>query len=150
MQNQNPNANAQYKTLVTLWGALLVSQFMLLLVIFISKPDIFKMDFSKPLLNADNSFLIIGFAFMGLTSFILSFIFKRKFLNQAIHEQKPALVQTGLIIGCALCEASSLLGLVAAFTFSYQYFFLWFVLGIIGIILHFPKRDDLYAANYKR
>jgi hypothetical protein len=36
-----------------------------------------------------------------------------------------------------------------AFAFSYQYFFLWFALGILGMILHFPKRDNLIAAAYK-
>jgi hypothetical protein len=48
-----------------------------------------------------------------------------------------------------LCEAISLLGVALAFAFSYQYFFLWFALGILGTILHFPKRDNLVAASYK-
>jgi hypothetical protein len=60
------------------------------------------------------------------------------------------MVQTGLIIAVALCEASSLFGLTLAFAFDYQYFFLWIILGILGIALHFPRRSELHAASYKK
>ncbi|MCD9186209.1 MAG: hypothetical protein LUM44_07235 [Pyrinomonadaceae bacterium] len=150
MQNQTPNANAQYKTLVTLWAGLLMSQFMLLLVIFFARPEVFKFDFSAPLLGGENSILIIVFAVLGLTTFLISFVLESKFLNEAVERQKPELVQTALIVSCALCEATSLLGLVTVFAFSYRYFFAWFALGILGIILHFPKRDNLFAASYKK
>lgn len=150
MQNQNPNVNEHYKTLVVLWGALLVSQFMLLVVVFFTRPEVFRFDFSKPLLDGENSVMVIAFAAIGITTFLLSFILRRKFINQAIQEQNRQLVQTALVIACALCEATSLLGLVTVFAFSYQYFFAWFALGVLGIILHFPKRDELYAASYKK
>jgi hypothetical protein len=75
---------------------------------------------------------------------------KRKFINQAINEQKTDLVQTAVIIGCALCEATTLFGFTLVFISNYPYFFLWFALGILGIILHFPKRDNFIAASYKR
>lgn len=150
MQNQNQNANAQYQTLVTLWGALLISQFMLLVVLFFARPEVFRFDFSKPLLAGENSILIIVFAVLGLTTFLISFVLERKFLTEAVEQQKPELVQTALIVSCALCEATTILGLVTVFAFSYQYFFGWFALGILGILLHFPKRDNLFAASYKK
>ena len=53
--------------------------------------------------------------------------------DRAIVEKKPQLVQTGIIIGCAFCEAISIFGMVLAFLFAYQYFFVWFGLGILGI-----------------
>ena len=150
MQNESQNPNAQYQTLVIIWGALLVSQFMFLVVLFVTKPQLFKFDFSKPLLDGENSVLVIALAFLGITTFLMSFVLKKKFLTQAVHEQKIELVQTAMIIGCALCEATTLFGLVLAFAVEYQYFFTWFALGILGIILHFPKRDNLFAASYKR
>ena len=55
-----------------------------------------------------------------------------------------------LIIALALCEASSLIGLTLAFAFDYQYFFIWFALGILGVLLHLPRQNDLLAADYKR
>lgn len=146
---QNQNANAQYQTLVILWGALLVSQFMFLVVIFFAKPEVFRFDFSKSLLG-ENVFLIIIFAVLGLTTFLTSFVLERKFLKEAVERQKPELVQTALVVSCALCEATTILGLVTVFAFSYQYFFGWFALGILGVLLHFPKRDNLFAASYKK
>ena len=149
MRNQNSNVEGQYKTLAIIWFALLVSQIMLVVVIFFVKPEIFRFDFSKPLLG-ENAMMVVMFALLAISNLVLSFVLSKKYNNQAIAEQKPALVQTAMILGCALCEAVSLFGVVMAFAFSYQYFFLWFALGIMGTILHFPKRDNLIAASYKR
>ena len=49
----------------------------------------------------------------------------------------------------AVVEDADQVGLALAFMFSYQYFFLWIALGMIGMLLHFPKRADLAAASYK-
>lgn len=122
---------------------------MFLVILFTTKPELFKFDFSKPLLDGENSIVVIALAILGIVTFLLSFVLKKKFLAQAVNEQKTELVQTAMIIACALCEATTLFGLVIAFAFTYQYFFAWFALGILGIILHFPKRDDLFAASYK-
>lgn len=148
MPNQNSNVETQYQTMTILWFGLLISQLVLLVVMYFAKPGIYRFDFSKSLLG-ENPPLIIVFAVLGISVVVLSFILSKKFINQAIAEQKTPLVQTALIIGCALCEAASLFGLVLAFAFDYQYFFLWFALGILGTILHFPRRDNLIAASYK-
>ncbi len=147
--NQNINPEGAYRTLVLLWFALLISQVMFLVIIFVAKPEVYRFDFSKPILG-ENAPVIIGLTVLALANFGLSFVMKKRSYEQAIAEQKIALVQTGLIIACALCETISLLGIVLAFAFSYQYFFLWFALGILGIILHFPRRDTLIAASYKK
>jgi len=149
MQNQNQNVEGQYRIMAIIWFALLVSQLLLLVVLFFAKPEVFKFDFSKSLLG-DKGMIIAVFALLAISNLALSFVFRKKFLNQAIAEQKPALVQTAMIIACALCEAVSLFGLVLAFAFSSQYFFLWFALGILGTILHFPRRENLIAASFKQ
>lgn len=150
--NQNPqktNVEPIYRTLIILWFALLVSQAMLLVVIYFGRPEAFRFDFSKPLLG-ENPAIIIVFALLSISCLILSFVLSRKFLNQAVAAQNVGLVQSALVVGCALCEAVSLFGVVMIFAFSYQYFFLFFALGILGTILHFPRRDNLIAASYKR
>jgi hypothetical protein len=80
----------------------------------------------------------------------MSFVFKSKLLKEAVDKQSTAQVQTALIIALAFCEATALFGFVLAFAFNYQYFFLWFALGILGFLLHFPKRDQLVAASYRK
>ncbi|CAN5530160.1 hypothetical protein BH10ACI1_BH10ACI1_28990 [soil metagenome] len=149
MQNENINSEGAYRTLVIIWFALLMSQVMFLVVIFVAKPEVFKFDFTKPILGA-NAPIIIALTVLALANFGLSFVMKKRSYEQAVAEQKIAYVQTGLIIACALCEAISLLGIVLAFAFSYQYFFAWFALGILGILLHFPRRETVIAASYKK
>ena len=146
--NQNPNVEQTYRTLVIIWFALLNSQLLLLVVLYFAKPKIFAFDFSKPLLGENALFIIIGIA--GISNFIISLLLRKKFVDRAIAEQNVGLVQTAMIIGCALSESISLFGLVLAFALNYQYFFLWFALGILGVILHFPRRENLIAASYKR
>lgn len=150
MQSENSGIENQYKTLSILWFALLASQFMFLVVIFFVKPEAFNFDFKQPISGGESSVIVIALAGLGVMLFFMSFVFKFKFLKQSVDEQNPALVQTATIVACALCEAATLFGLVLAFAFAYQYFFLWFVLGILGIILHFPKRENLIAASYKK
>ncbi len=122
---------------------------MFLVVLFFSKPKIFELDFSKPLLG-ENALFVIIIGVAGILNFIISLSLRKKFIDRAIAEQNVGLVQTATIIGCALCESISLFGLVLAFAQNYQYFFLWFALGILGMILHFPRRENLIAASYKR
>lgn len=143
------NVEQSYKTIMIIWFALLVSQIMFLVVIFATKPELFKFDFSKSLAG-ENAIIVIAFAALAITNLGLSFIMKKRSFEQAVEKQDIAYVQTGVIIACAFCEAISLLGMVLAFAFSYQYFFAWIALGILGIILHFPRRDDVIAASYKK
>lgn len=137
-----------YQTLVVMWGALLVSQVLFLVVLFFSKPELFRFDWSRPPLG-ENAVVVLAFFALALVNLGLSFVMKKRTYEQAVQKQSVELVQTGLILACAFCEAVSLLGMVIAFIFSYQYFFIFFALGILGTALHFPSRDVLMAASYK-
>ncbi len=149
MENQKPNVEAQYKTRLIIWAGLLMSQLMFVLMLFLTKPNLFQFDFSKPIAGVSGA-MVIGFAVAAVTAVLFSFAFRKRLNERAVAAQDTALVQSGLIIALALCEASSLFGLALAFAFDYQYFFLWIGLGILGMVLHFPKRDELHAAGYKK
>lgn len=148
MNEPKPNLVAQYQTLVALWAAILMSQLMMLLVLFFTKKELFELRFDQPF-EGQSGAMILGFAVVAITCVGFSFAFKRRFLERAIEQQEPKLVQTGLIIAIALCEGASLIGMSLAFAFDYQYFFVWFILGIVGTLLHFPRQSDLLAAGYK-
>src|SRR5688572_5205960 len=149
MSSAKPNLIAQYQTLIVLWAALLMSQLVFLLIVFLTKKELFNFNLSQPITGQSGA-MILGFAVTALTCFFFSFAFKKRFNERAVEQQDPKLVQSGIIIAIALCEASSLIGLTLAFAFDYQYFFLWFALGIIGVLLHFPRLNDLLAAGYKK
>lgn len=149
MPAEGQSIDERYQKLRVVWSVLLTSQFFLLSVVFFSKNELFKFEFTQPLAG-NNPVMVLVLAVVGLTSFALSFFMRWRMLKQAEAEQNPDFVQTALIISCALCESISLFGLVLAFALEYQYFFLWFGLGILGIILHFPRKQALLAATYKK
>jgi hypothetical protein len=149
MQNENPRISAQYQTLFIVWVSLLISQLLFLLLVYIIKPELLSFDFTQPLVG-ENAIVVGIFALLALSAVAASFFFRKRDVERGIAEQKVEHVQTGMIMGCALCEVSSLLGLMLAFAFDYQYFFLWMGLGIIGTLLHIPKKSDIIAASYKK
>ena len=146
-----PNANAEqsYKTLLIIWVALLISQLMFVVLIWFTKPELFKFDFSQPLLG-DNALIVGLFAMLSISDIAIGLVLRKKTLERSVAEQSIPLVQTAMIIGCALSEAISLFGVMLAFAFNYQYFFLFSILGVIGILLHFPRREELHAASYRK
>jgi len=148
MENDKLNPEQTYKTMMIVWFAILMSQIMFVFIIFVVKSELFRFDFSGPLLGSNPPVVLIA-AGISIITLIASFVLKKKFLAQAVAEQKVALVQTATIVGCAFAEVSSLLGLMLAFAFDFKLFFVFSAFGIIGTLLHFPKRDDAHAASYK-
>ena len=148
MKDGKINVEQMYRTLAILWFTLFISQVLFLVVIFLTKPELFRFDFSKSLLDK-NAIIIIIFALAAILNIAISFFLKKKYLNQAVADRNIHFVQTALIVGCALCESVSLFGMMLAFVADYQYFFLWFILGTGATIFHFPRRDNLIAAGYK-
>ena len=150
MENQKTNIEQIYRGLVVIWFALFISQFLFLVVLYFVKPELFSFDFSHPLLPGKFAIIVGIFALVAITNLAVSFLLKKKYLDQAVAEQNVHFVQTAMIVGSAMCESVSLFGLMLAFVANYQYFFLWFIPGIFGMIFHFPKRDNLIAASYKK
>jgi Na+-translocating ferredoxin:NAD+ oxidoreductase RnfD subunit len=146
MESPVSNVRVKYQTLVSLWGALLASQIIFLVIVYSIKPDLFTLDFTQPFLGK-HPIVIVLFAAVAIAVFVLSFLLRNQHMRRAIRDQDTSCVQTGLLLGCALSEISSILGLVLAFVFDYQYFFAWIALGLVGVLLHFPRRTNLLAAE---
>lgn len=149
MENQKINVEQMYRGMMMIWFSLVVSQILFLLVVYLAKPNLFKFDFDQPFLG-ENKLIVLIFILVAFTNIAISFFLRKKYTAQAIAEQNVSYVQTAMITGCALCEAVSVFGLMLAFVADYQYFFLWSILGIGATLFHFPRRDDLIAATYKK
>ena len=91
----------------------------------------------------------VVFGLIAIVFRVLSFVLSSQHMRRAVQDQDAGCVQTGLVLGCALSEVPSLLGLVLAFAFNHPYFYFWIFLGTIGILLHFPRKNNLDAARYK-
>jgi FtsH-binding integral membrane protein len=138
------NLNARYQTLLILWFALLMSIGMFFLVTLFAAPQI-----ANNASNPTNSVAVIVLTAVGTFLVILSFVVKRKLLERSVEKQDVNLVQQALVVACAMCEASALLGLIERFAFSISASYLLFLLAAAGTALHFPKRSQLEAASYK-
>ena len=148
MQGQKIDPSGAQQTLIIIWFALLLSQFLFLLLVYFVRPELLVIDPSRPLLDR-NAIVVILIAAASLTDLAISFVMRKKYLEQAVAEQNIGRVATAVIIGCALCESISLFGLVLAFAFNYPYFWLFSALGIFGTLLHFPRRSAIDAATFK-
>jgi hypothetical protein len=69
--------------------------------------------------------------------------------RRAAEQRQPALTQAGLTVAMALCESGVLLGLVGVFVTRNDAAYLLFALGALGMLLHFPRREQVEAAFQK-
>ena len=142
------NVEQLYRTSQILWAAFLISQSFFFMILYFAKPELFNFDFTKPLMG-DNFVIVAAFGFMAILNLFIGLFLRIQGVNNAIEEQNPRLLQNALIMGLAFCESISIFGLVLAFGFNYQYFFLWFFLAIIGMFLHYPRRQNFHDAGFK-
>ena len=148
----------QYQTLVVIWVALLLSQVLFLAFVYFTRPDLIGAEPASDNLSVGAASLTdflgpkplitLAFAASALVFFFLSQVLSRQHVRRAIRDRDASCVQTGLVLGCALSEISSVLGLILALAFDYPYFYLWIALGAFGIILNFPRKTSLDAATY--
>lgn len=154
-----PTTESVYRTNFTGWAAMLMTQLLLLIVLYFVKPQVFGFSSLAPSTTANAAAIasetsisnlpIIILIVLGLTTFVLSFVIRTRLLRYAIDNKDIKLVQSAQIAAYALGGATSLLGLIAAFAFDFKYFFVWFIAGILGILLHFPRKNDFAAAAFK-
>ena len=134
--------NKRYQTLLVLWFALLMSVAMYfvfsLVVPLTNDPG-----------NPPNPALVITLMVLGFLVVLLSFVVKSKLLEWSVEKQDPRFVQKALVVACALCELSALLGLMERFLIGYRYYYFLFLFSAAGIALHFPRRNQLQNAGYR-
>jgi len=135
--------NKRYQSMLILWFALLMSVIMYFVFVQIAAP---------PIANAENttkSPLIIGLTALGAGFVLISFVVKRKLIEQSVEKQDLGLVQKGMIVALALCEVSAMLGLLERFAFGHRQYYLLFIFAAAGVLFHFPRRSQLEAASFK-
>jgi NADH:ubiquinone oxidoreductase subunit 2 (subunit N) len=133
----------RYQTLIILWSALLMSIGVYFLFSVFVTPEVHGAG------NPSRSLLIVVLTALGTLLVIVSFPVKNKFLERSIEKQDLGLVQKGLVIACAMCEVSALLGLLEYFVIGNREYYLLFLIAALGTAFHFPRRSQLESASYK-
>src|SRR5689334_8030114 len=144
----NPKqVTVSYQNLVVIWLALLASQIVFFLVAWFLRPGLARFDASAPFLGAKPAIILV-FCASAIVFLGLGLILSRQHHRRALKDRDAACLQTGLTLGCALSEIPSILGLILALGFDYPFYHLWIALGTFGVLLHFPRKGHLDAANY--
>ena len=134
--------DARFRVILILWFALLSSVVVYFLVsLVIQRPNVD---------DGENRTLTFVITVVGTVAVIDSTALRRRFLAKSVDLQRLELVQTGYIVALALCEFAALLGLVDRMVTGNRYYYVLFVIALIGMALHWPRRNHLLAASYKR
>ena len=149
METRDTTNEAFYKNLLSLWLAFFVSPFLFLVVIYFVSPSLFSFSSFNPIFD-QNYLIVVIFAVAAILNLTASFIFRQKFLHQAIRKQEISIVQNAVLVGCVLCETVALFGFMLAFVAEYQYFFVWFLLSLFGMLFHFPSKKHIFDASLKK
>ena len=135
--------NKRYQTMITLWFALLMSVVMYFLFLQFAAPEIANESGDR------RNSLLISFTALGAILVLVSFVVKRKLLERSVENQDVSLVQKAMLVACAMCEVSALLGMLERFIAGNCQYYLLFLLAVAGDLFHFPRRSQLEAASYK-
>jgi hypothetical protein len=147
--SKSKGIRVEYKSLVVIWAGLLISQFVFLVLIYMMRPELFRPDNGLPVMGSQPLITLV-FALAGIAFVALSFILRRQHLQRALQDQDEGCVQTALVLGCVLSEICSLLGVLLAMVFVYRYFYLWMIVGVLGLLAHFPRKRTLLEVRSPR
>jgi hypothetical protein len=135
----NPAIEARHRTILILWFAMVMSVSMLLVLTrFIPGSE-----------NGDAKLsLILNSA--GIVPLGLSFLLKQRILEQAVTQQRLDSVQVAYVLAFALCEMAALLGFLDHFLVGSRYYYIGFLFGGLGLLLHFPRKQHLLDASQQQ
>ena len=143
LANQNDpqtKMELRVRTLRTLWIAMLSS---------IGMYYVFTLFKGRPENVEPNDMLFLVLVFIALSTTLISFPIKNRLLSSAVKHEHVQLVQPGYIVAWALCEVAALLGVVDFFATGNRYYYILFIIGACGQLLHFPRREHLVNASAK-
>jgi multisubunit Na+/H+ antiporter MnhG subunit len=125
----------------TIWSAMLMSiGFYYAFTFFAKRPE-----------NVEpNSTLFLVLVGIAVSTVLLSFPVKNKLISQAIEQQHVPLVQQAYIVAWALSEVPALLGLLDFYLTGNRYFYVLFLIAVFAQLLHFPRREHVINASFKK
>ena len=141
MSYMQENVEVRMRTMRTIWIAMLMSiGFYYAFTFYARRPEDAGL----------NSTLLLVLVAIALSATFISFPIKNKLINHAIAQQHVPLVQQGYILAWAISEIPALLGLVYFFMTGNRYFNVLFVIAVFAQLLHFPRREHVIHASFKK
>ena len=104
----------------------------------------------RPPAESSNNVVAWTLAGVGLAIAFLSVLVKQMLLAKAVEKQQLQIVQQAYTVAFALSEAAGLFGVLMYFITSTPYYFVMFIVSVIFMVVHFPRRRHLLEASFKR
>ena len=127
-----------------LWVAFLICVALFVLITWLTRPSELPDEVSRGVHP-----MLYVLAALALSTVAASFALKSVLYKRAVEHRQPALMQAGFTLAMALCESGVLFGMVGIFATRNDAAYLLFVLGALGMLLHFPRREQVEAAFHK-
>jgi len=99
---------------------------------------------------APNNTLFLGLVVVSLSATLVSFLVKSQLLNRAIEQQQMEQVQQAYVVGWAITEVGALLGMIDYLVSGDRYYYVLFIIAACGQLLHYPRREHVLNASFKR
>ena len=129
------------RTMRTLWMAMISS---------IGVYFLFCLVRGRPEHLEPNNTLFLVLVAVSLFTILLSFFIKSQLLNRAFEQQQVQQVQQAYVIAWAVTEVGALLGLIDYLVTGDRYYYVLFIIAACGQLLHFPRREHVLNASFKR
>lgn len=122
------------------WMALLMSVVIYYVItFFVKRPD-------DVVPNQTLSLVLICVAVLAV---LISFLIKSRLLSKAVDQQNLLMVQQAYIVTWAITEVAGLLGLLDFFLTADRYYHALFIIGALGLLFHFPRREPVVNAAFR-
>jgi hypothetical protein len=133
----------EHKNLLLIWFALILANGMYALLIYLAVNGVWPIDPTRPILpSAKGEFWLVAIAaFLSAHGLIYSFVYRH--LLQRVERPSIETVRSAYIKSWSSATTVSLWGLLVAYTIQYQYFFVFLILGLVAVLLHYPVRRDV-------
>jgi hypothetical protein len=132
------NIEQRMRTVRILWFGLLASVAMYYLFTILA---------GRPENLARNDTFSLALLIGGVSTVLVSFLIKKKLVNQAIEQRQALHVQQGYLVAWVICEMAALLGLLDFFLTSHPHYYVLFIVAALGDLLHFPRREHFEQAS---
>lgn len=111
---------------------------------------VFTLFSGRPANVSPNLNLTLTLVGIGLLTTLISFPIKSKLLRRAVDQQQVQLVQQGYVVTWAVTEVAALLGMLDFYLTDHRHYYILFIISALGQLLHFPRREHVLDAAWKR
>jgi F0F1-type ATP synthase membrane subunit c/vacuolar-type H+-ATPase subunit K len=134
MDGQDPqkSAEARHRMQLVLWAAMtsfIPVYFLLAQVV-------------QPQVSQEYSTIITILLVLAIGQVAASFFIKSLLRARTDQGDKSGGEQTAFIVALVLCESAALFGIVVWFVAGYPQYYLFMLIGLTGMLLHYPKRQQ--------